>query len=67
MMNEIDIREIVARFEATVPPGDDAAAAAFFEKEFPNFSEDIRQAFLREALVSAIENAANELMEEGNR
>jgi hypothetical protein len=64
MTDEFDIRNIVKRFEETVLPGDDAAAQLFFENEFPHFSEDVRQAFLREALVSAIESAAVELHEE---
>ncbi len=61
MNDDHDIKKIVARFEETVPPGDDAAAQAFFENEFPSFSEEVKQAFLREALVSAIESAAEEL------
>lgn len=58
-MEQFDIKSIVAKFEATVPPGDDAAAQAFFEEIFPNFSQEVKEAFLREALVSAIERAAN--------
>jgi hypothetical protein len=61
-MDENDIKEIVQKFEATVPPGDEEAARVFFEEVFPNFSQDLKDAFLREALVSAIEQSAEELM-----
>jgi hypothetical protein len=61
MNNELDIKEIVERFEATVAPGDDAGAQAFFEKEFPNFSEEAREALQKEALAGAIERAAEVL------
>ena len=49
-----------AKLEATVPPGDDAAAQAFFEEVFPNFPQELKEAFLREALTSALERAASE-------
>lgn len=63
-MDEQDIKRIVEKFETSVPPGDDAAAQAFFEEVFPNFSQELKEAFLREALVRAIEQSANELMGE---
>ena len=59
-MEEYAIKSIVAKFEATVAPGDDAAAQAFFEEVFPHFSQELKDAFLREALTSAIERAAND-------
>lgn len=64
-MNEFDIKQIVEKFEATVPPGDNAAAQQFFDEIFPHFSSDMKAAFLREALVSAIEEAADDLGERG--
>lgn len=58
MADEHDIRAIVEQFEKTVPPGDDAAAQVFFESVFPTLSQEMKDAFLREALVSAMERAA---------
>lgn len=62
-MEDYDIKGIVAKFEATVPPGDDAAAQAFFEEIFPNFPQELKEAFLREALISALEKSVNEMAE----
>ncbi len=60
-MNEkTDTELLIERFETEVPPGDDAAAQAFFEREFPNMTEEAKLAFLREALASALEATAEE-------
>lgn len=58
-MKDFDTLALIRRFYDEVPAGDDAAAQAFFAREFPQMSNHVQRAFLRESLAAAL---ADEMM-----